>query len=102
PPWVDLLEADRPRSRYGPSWIDRFESTDAFQLARFPRGDSSIVVGGIEPGDALDGATRYDVALAAGPGPGGAVVERRDSTASLAGLRVALQGDPIVASIELA
>lgn len=100
-PWVDLLGADRPRARFSPGYIDRFESTDAFQLARFPRGDSSIVVGAIDPGSRFGRDSRYDVALAAGAGPENVAVERHDSTARLAGLQVAVAGEVLAASVEL-
>ncbi len=102
PPWLDVLEGDRPRARFSPEYIDRFESTDAFQLARFPRGDSSIVIGGIVAPDPLIRVSRFDLALAAGAGPDGVAAERRDSATSLAGLRVSIPGDALIASIELA
>lgn len=102
PPWVDVLEAERPRSRFSPGYIDRFESTDAFQLARFPRGDSSIVVGSIDPGTRFGRSGPFDIALAAGAGPDDVAVDRRDSTTSLSGLRVAIAGNVLAASIELA
>ncbi|MHB1328984.1 MAG: hypothetical protein ACYC2K_12350, partial [Gemmatimonadales bacterium] len=102
PQWIDVLEKDRPRSRFSPEYIGQLESTEAFQLARFPRGDSSIVVGGIEPGETLDRAGRFDLALAAGSGPDGTVIDRRDSTAALAGLKVTIPGRALVASVEVA
>ena len=93
--WRWDLKPDRARFRYAPTYADRFTITDEAQMARFPRGDSTIVVAGTAHPPA------GTVALTAiGPLPTNRATARIDSTAPLGGLMVRVPGEPGLASLE--
>jgi hypothetical protein len=100
--WTWELSPGRPRSRYGPSYVDHFTTATRFQLARFPRGDTTFVVAGIDT--QTDTALRsrpFDLTLSLSAGPRLTTVVRRDSTRSATGLIGAFRGMPAAASIEV-
>ncbi len=93
-PWRWNLSPERARFRYAPSYADRFVLTDEAQMARFPRGDTTLVVAGSVPGP--DTVT----ALTAIGTSGQPVVIRADSVTPLGGLVARLAGRPVMASVE--
>ncbi len=93
-PWRWDLSPDRARFRYAPSYADRFVLTDEAQIARFPRGDTTLVVAGsVRSPDTV-------VALTAIGTSGTRSVARTDSTTTLGGLVVRLAGRPAMAGLE--
>lgn len=68
-PWRFSLRRERPRARYAPAWGRLLGEVGRYQIARFPRGDSSVIVFAAAPDDPAfrePGATLAAVA-AAGP-----------------------------------
>jgi hypothetical protein len=101
PQWSWELKPERPRSRYAPSYGSWFGETESFQIARFPRGDSTLIVGALDLGD--DPSFRGPVALrlAAAMGPGHpATVAATDTAPSLGGLLLRVGGAPVLAGLE--
>ena len=93
--WRWNLEPDRARFRYAPTYADRFLLVDNAQIARFPRGDSTIVVAGsIGPPDAIVALTAIGQSL------NDVATARTDSAAPVGGLLVRLAGKPTIASLE--
>lgn len=93
--WTWNLEPDRARFRYAPTYADRFVVTDDAQIARFPRGDSTVVVAG--SADTRDAAMALTVI---GHSPHNSVSARRDSSTGPGGLLVRLEGRPALVSLE--
>lgn len=98
--WTWDLKPERPRSRYAPVEAGPVSWAAGFQIARFPRGDSTIVVAAVAlESDSAFRARPVDLALAAArPGEPAAVV-RRDSAANQP-LWLTVAGVPLLASIE--
>lgn len=48
-PWRFDLRRERPRARYAPAWGRAVRDLETFQIARFPRGDSILIVFAAEP-----------------------------------------------------
>ena len=64
--WRWELGLERPRARYAPGYADRFATASDFQLAKFPRGDSTVLVGAMSPpGDTEFSEGPFRIALAA-------------------------------------
>jgi hypothetical protein len=100
-PWRWELEPDHPRSRYGPTYLGRFGPIGGFQIARFPRGDSTIVVGAVAPAsDTLFARRPLHLGLALLADLSRPVVVRRDSAPGVAALFAAVSGAPFVVSAE--
>lgn len=100
--WRWDLAAERPRSRYAPSYADRIQTTGDVAVAVFARGDSAVVVAAV--GEPRDSVFRSDVAVLAlaaetGPGARPAVVEIRGTSVS-SPLVLRMRGDPRLVGVE--
>jgi len=90
----------RPRSRYAPTYATRFRDVDRFQIARFPRGDSTTIVGILDPAvDTALAGRPTDLRLAAATAPDAIAVATTDS-AGPGALVLAVAGDPAIVSVE--
>jgi hypothetical protein len=99
--WRWDLKPERPRSRYAPSYAGKFTMAKEFQVARFPRGDSTVIVGALGLG--RDPAFRgpVDLRLAAAIGPTGpAIVVGQDSLPALVSLVLRMIGCPGLVGLE--
>ena len=98
------LQRERPRARYAPAYADAIGSIEHYQVARFVRGDSTVVVAAVDlADDTTFRRTGVDLALAVAPGwLAEPVVTRRDSLAAdHAWIEARLAGRPIAVSIEV-
>ncbi len=102
PPWRWELEPERPRSRYAPTYAANFAAVEGYQIARFPRGDSTIVVATLE--GTLDSGLRsrpvghgLAVLTHRGAAP---TITRTDSASELRPDRIMVAGDPLLVSVE--
>jgi len=99
--WRWDLKPERPRSRYAPKYARRFVVTEEFQIARFPRGDSTLVVGTLSARRDTAFGRRVDLRLAATSGPGTSpVVAGADSLPALRPLLLRMTGTPRLVSLE--
>jgi hypothetical protein len=105
-PWIFELDADRPRFRYAPAYAVSFATIEGYQIAQFPRGDSTIVVAAATaPSDSAfrAGPVSYGLAvLADGPDP--FATSRTDSAPERSGTstdRIAVPGSARLVSIEV-
>jgi hypothetical protein len=91
------LHSRQSTARYGPHLVDHLIGVSA-QLARFRRGDSTLVVAAFLAHD--DSIRSPDARLAAALGDGTTVTSAPDSTLS-GTLILRLGGDPMVAGVEI-
>lgn len=70
PAWRFELDAERPRARYAPRYARRFESIQGYQVARFPRGDSTVLILTADLRDDTAFHRPFDLAGVASAGPG--------------------------------
>ncbi|MGE3618115.1 MAG: hypothetical protein AB7L66_19750 [Gemmatimonadales bacterium] len=80
--WEWTFKPERPRSRYAPPYADEFLATTHYQVARFPRGDTTLVAAALGATLADPGfrGRPLDQALAVSTGSARTVITRRDST----------------------
>jgi hypothetical protein len=97
------LQPDRPRARYAPAYADAVVTIADYQVARFVRGDSTIVVAAVDlAGDTTFRRAGMNLALAVAPAwlieP---VVTRRDAVSvDDAAIQARVAGRPVAVSIE--
>ncbi|MEZ4455060.1 MAG: hypothetical protein R2882_00725 [Gemmatimonadales bacterium] len=79
--WEWSFKPERPRSRYAPPYADEFLATTQYQVARFPRGDTTLVAAALGATLADPGfrGRPLDQALAVSTGPAHTLIIRRDS-----------------------
>lgn len=101
--WRFDLQRERPRSRYAPSY-GRFVSLDAYQIARFPRGDSLALVVGLDAtGDPSFAGQATELAVAVAVDPARVpVVTRRNAAEPRGTFVVSVPAEPSVVSVEVA
>lgn len=92
--WTWNLKPERARFRYAPTYADQFTLVDDAQIARFPRGDSTLIVAG-----AAVGPDTAVALTAVGPPQTGSLTVRADS-ARTGGLVIRMAGSPTLASLE--
>ncbi len=94
--WTWNLKPERARFRYAPTYADEFTIVDDAQIARFPRGDSTLIVAG-----AAIGPDTVVALTVVGSPHTAAVTVRADSTTRAGGLVVRMAGSPTLASLEI-
>ena len=98
PPDAWDLTAPRAESRYAPRRVRRV-ATVAAQIARFRRGDSTLVVAAFT---AVDDSLREPVAVLGAGGLEGAVRTSRRDSVRAGTAQVMVAGAPVVAGVEVA
>lgn len=96
------LRPDRPRARYAPTYAAAFVELERVQIARFPRGDSTIVVAAVDlRRDTVFRRTGVDLALAVAPAwLAEPLVSREAGTSPAASIVAQVPGDPVAVSVE--
>jgi hypothetical protein len=96
------LDAKNARMRYAPRYASGFK-TPPYQLARFRRGDTTVVAGAYRLVRDLEmGRPPYNAALVLDPFNGSApIVVRRDSAGANAAMLARIGNIPYVASVEV-
>ena len=98
--WAWDAKPERPRSRYAPAYLDRYAADLEYQIARFPRGDSTVVVAAIATErDTLLAGRPLDLALAVVSATGRTTIVRRDSSTP-APLSVTIESRAGITSVE--
>jgi hypothetical protein len=93
----------RPRERYAPTYAKVFVSIGKYQIARFKRGDSMLVVGAFDVrDDSLFGNVRVEAALGLGRDVATPlVVRRRERSGPVETLVATAPWSPSVVSLEI-